>query len=52
MVRVRDPLTGHCIVDIRDPKIDILPYAENADIIDMQEAIMQQQIPIFNHDDM
>ena len=48
MVRIKDPSTGLLIASIRDPKVDINPYSSMAGIIDMQGAIENGTVPVFN----
>ena len=48
MVRIKDPSTGLLIASIRDPKVDINPYSSMAGIIDMQGAIENGSVPVFN----
>ena len=48
MVRIKDPSTGLLIASIRDPKIDINPYTDMSGVIDMQEAIINGTVPVFN----
>ena len=48
LVRIRDPCTGHLIASIRDPKVDINPYSGTAGVIDMQDAIVNATVPVFN----
>ena len=48
LVRIRDPVNGHLIASIRNPKIDIHPYKSHEGVIDMYEAIVNAYVPIFN----
>ena len=48
MVRIKDPSTGLLIASIRDPKVDINPYSSMAGVIDMEEAIANGTVPVFN----
>ena len=48
MVRIKDPSTGLLIASIRDPKVDINPYSSMDGVIDMQEAIENGKVPVFN----
>ena len=48
MVRIKDPGTGLLIASIRDPKVDINPYSGMSGVIDMQEAIINGTVPVFN----
>ena len=48
MVRIKDPGTGLLIASIRDPKVDINPYSDMNGVIDMQEAIENGTVPVFN----
>ena len=48
MVRIKDPSTGLLIASIRDPKVDINPYSSMRGVVDMQDAIIKGEVPIFN----
>jgi len=52
LVRIRDPCTGQLLVEIRDPKIDINPYSSMEGVIDIQEALEKQIVPIFNREQL
>lgn len=51
MVKIRDPCTGHLIVSIRDPKVDINPYSSSFGVIDMQDSIKNASEPVFNSEE-
>lgn len=39
LVRIRDPCNGHLLAQIRDPKINIMPYKTMEGVFDMKNHI-------------